>query len=231
MGARPRLRIGVGGGTGAPKLEERKAAADKTMKMKITSAEFIISAVKSSQFPTDGLPEIVFIGRSNVGKSSLINKFLNRKRLAKTSSTPGKTQTINFYRINKKFYLVDLPGFGYAKVPAAVRRSWQRMMGEYMEGRETLRGAFIILDPRRDAGDMEEFVYDWVKGTGIKAVTVFTKADKLSKNKLASRVAKLRKAAPVGDAVIFSALTGAGRAEIGARVREILKDTPDGEAP
>jgi len=190
--------------------------------MKIRSAEFSVCAVTKDQFPTDGLPEIALIGRSNVGKSSLINTLVNRKKLAKTSSTPGKTRTINFYLINGSFYLVDLPGFGYARVPMTVRRSWERMMEGYMEGRETLAGAIVILDPRRDAGDMEGFVYDWVETLGIPVVTVFTKADKLSRNKLSSRTAKLKKALPLGAPVLFSSLTGQGKAELAGRIEAMV---------
>lgn len=190
--------------------------------MKITSAEFSVCAVKEAQYPDDGLPEIALIGRSNVGKSSLINRFVNRKRLAKTSSTPGKTRTINFYRINGSFYLVDLPGFGYARVPLSVKRSWERMMEEYMSGRKTLAGVLVILDPRRDAGDMEEFVYSWAGDLGVPVVTVFTKADKLSANKLSSRLAKIRKTLDVGDPVRFSSVTGAGKMELGKRIQEML---------
>lgn len=190
--------------------------------MKITSAEFALCAVKKGQFPRDGLPEIALVGRSNVGKSSLINTLVNRKRLAKTSSTPGKTQTINFYLINRSFYFVDLPGFGYAKVPMSVRRSWEKMMEGYMGGRETLAGALVILDPRRDAGEMEGFVYNWVETLGIPVVTVLTKADKLSRNKLSSRVAKLKKSLPLKDPVLFSSLSGQGKSELSGRVRAML---------
>ncbi|MFQ5465001.1 MAG: ribosome biogenesis GTP-binding protein YihA/YsxC [Thermodesulfobacteriota bacterium] len=192
--------------------------------MKITSAEFSVCAVTTAQFPTDGLPEIALIGRSNVGKSSLINTLVNRKKLAKTSSTPGKTRTINFYLINRSFYLVDLPGFGYARVPMTVKRSWERMMERYMESREALAGAIVILDPRRDAGDMEGFVYDWVETLGIPVVTVFTKADKLSRNKLSSRTAKLKKALPLTAPVLFSSLTGKGKAELAGRIRAMVAE-------
>lgn len=196
--------------------------------MKIIRAEFASCAVSRDQYPKDGLPEIALIGRSNVGKSSLINTFVNRKKLAKTSSTPGKTRTINFYRINDSFYLVDLPGFGYAKVPATVKRSWERMMADYMEGRKTLVGAMVILDPRRDAGDMEDFVYDWIKRMGIPVVTVFTKTDKLSRNKLSSRLAAIRRSVPIGEPVLFSSLSGAGRLALGKRIHHILAPS-DGE--
>lgn len=189
--------------------------------MKISSAEFIISAVKRSDYPKDGLPEIALIGRSNVGKSSLINSFVNRRHLAKTSSQPGKTQTINFYRINKSFYIVDLPGFGYAKVPLALKKSWEGMMAEYMEGRERLKGAFVILDARRDAGDQETRLYRWLEGLGIPYATVFTKIDKLSKNQLSSRAAAIKKAVRIKDPVLFSAVTGEGRLALGKRISEM----------
>src|SRR4030067_2395521 len=117
--------------------------------MKITKAEFIKSAVTPDQWIGGDLPEIPLIGRSNVGKSSLINTFVNRKGLAKTSSQPGKTRTINFYLLNSSFYLVDLPGFGYAKVSKAERKSWEGMVGGYLERREGIRGARLMLDARR----------------------------------------------------------------------------------
>src|SRR5574340_597218 len=162
--------------------------------MKILTAEFVISAVRSAQYPKDGLPEVALIGRSNVGKSSLINTLVNRRHLAKTSSLPGKTRTINFYRINNGFYLVDLPGFGYANVPMAEKKAWEKMIGKYLEEREHLRAAVVILDPRREAGEEEESLYQWVERLNVPVATVFTKTDKLSANKLSSRVASIKKA-------------------------------------
>lgn len=192
--------------------------------MKITKAEFIKSAVTVDQWVEGDLPEIALIGRSNVGKSSLINTFVNRKGLAKTSSQPGKTRTINFYRINSSFYLVDLPGFGYAKVSKAERKSWEGMIESYLEQRESLRGALLVLDPRRDATDVEVMIYETFTRLGLPLVTVFTKADKLSNNKLNSRLAALRKALPLGSPVLFSSLSGAGKAALGARIYEMLQE-------
>ncbi len=123
--------------------------------MKIHSAEFITSAVKPSQYPPVGLPEVAFAGRSNVGKSSLINTIVNRKRLVKTSRTPGRTQLINFFSINEKLMLVDLPGYGYAKVPAAIRKKWRPMIETYLAWRDSLRGVFLILDVSRSPDERE----------------------------------------------------------------------------
>jgi len=191
--------------------------------MKITKAEFIKSAVTPDQWVDGGLPEIALIGRSNVGKSSLINTFVNRKGLAKTSSQPGKTRTINFYLINSSFYLVDLPGFGYAKVSKAERKSWEGMIEGYLERRESLCGALLILDPRRDATDVEVMIYETFARLGLPLATVFTKADKLSNNKLNSRLSAIRKAIPIGDAVLFSSLSGSGKAALGARISDMLQ--------
>lgn len=190
--------------------------------MKIHSAEFIKSAVKKAQWPAGPIPEIALVGRSNVGKSSLINAFVNRKGLAKTSSQPGKTQMINFYAINGEFRLVDLPGFGYAKVPLQLKRSWEKMLEEYLSERESLTGVIVILDPRRDAGDAERMLFEWIEEFGLPVVTVFTKADKLSKNQLSSRVAKLKKALPVKDPLIFSAVTGEGKIALGRRIHRLI---------
>jgi len=190
--------------------------------MKIQSAEFIKSAPGKAQWPGDNVPEIALIGRSNVGKSSLINTFVNRRGLAKTSSQPGKTQMINFYTINGKFRLVDLPGFGYAKVPLALKKSWKQMMEEYLSERVPLVGVIIILDARRDVGDAEQMLFEWIEEFGLSAVTVFTKADKLSKNQISSRLAKIKKALPFKDPVVFSAVTGEGKVALGKRIQGLL---------
>lgn len=191
--------------------------------MKIKSAEFIKSAVLLKDCPKDTLPEIALIGKSNVGKSSLINRFINRKGLAKTSNTPGKTQTLNFYLINNNFYFVDLPGYGFAKAPAGERRNWQRMIEGYLTTRETLAGGIFILDVRRDPGPRETEIYEWFAECGIPLVTVLNKADKFSKNKLAQRVKLIKKAIPIDDPISFSATSGLGKAELGVRIAELLK--------
>lgn len=191
--------------------------------MKITKAEFISSAAKVSQCPTTGLPEIALIGRSNVGKSSLINAFTNRKALAKTSSQPGKTRLINFYAINSSFCLVDLPGFGYAKVSHDEKRSWEQMVNEYFEKREALKGAIVILDPRRDAGPVEENLFDWIKERGLACAVVFTKIDKLSKNQLSSRMSAIKKELHLEAPVLFSAVSGDGKVALGKRIHEMLE--------
>jgi len=151
--------------------------------MIIKSAEFIKSAAKSSHYPPAQLPEIVFAGRSNVGKSSLINILVNRKRLAKTSSTPGRTQLINFFEINAELVFVDIPGFGYAKVPAAIRRSWAPMIETYLATRRTLKGLVLIMDSRRTPGLEESALVDWLNRHQIATVLVLTKIDKLSRSR------------------------------------------------
>lgn len=151
--------------------------------MIIKSAEFIKSAVKPSQYPAEELPEIAFAGRSNVGKSSLINTLVNRKRLVKTSSTPGRTQLINFFYINKVFTFVDLPGYGYAKVPESVKKSWGPMVETYLSKRKTLKGVVLIMDVRRSPGIEELNFIDWLNYYSIQSILVLTKTDKLSKSK------------------------------------------------
>lgn len=193
--------------------------------MKITSAEFVASAVKSAQFPKDMLPEIALIGRSNVGKSSLINTFVNRKGLAHTSSQPGKTQTINFYRINRAFYIVDLPGFGYAKVPQSIKKDWEKMIGDYLKGRETLAGALVILDPRRDPNDLDRDLFDWLNGLEVAYSVIFTKSDKLSRNQLSSRIAAIKKEIPVHGHIVFSSLSGEGKIPLGKRISEMVEES------
>ena len=151
--------------------------------MKITSAEFVTSATKPSQYPPAFPPEIAFAGRSNVGKSSLINTLVNRRHLVKTSSTPGRTQLINFFDINRQIVFVDLPGYGYAKVPASVRKTWGPMIETYLRGRQTLKGVVIIMDIRRKPGQEELNLLSWLNHYSIAGILVLTKTDKLSKSK------------------------------------------------
>jgi len=181
--------------------------------MIIKSAEFITSAVKKSQYPPEILPEIAFAGRSNVGKSSLINTLVNRKRLVKTSSTPGRTQLINFFDINKNLTFVDLPGYGYARVPAAVRKKWGPMIETYLSTRQTLKGVVIIMDIRRLPREEEHNLIHWLAHYSIAGILVLTKTDKLSKTKLIKQQAAIVKALAVEkeDVILFSAKTRRGR--------------------
>ncbi len=181
--------------------------------MKILSADFVTSATKPSQYPPAGLPEIAFAGRSNVGKSSLINVLVNRKRLVKTSSTPGRTQLLNFFDINGKLAFVDLPGYGYAKVPASVRRNWGPMIETYLSTRKTLKGVVLIMDIRRVPRREEFDLLEWLDNYSIETIIVLTKADKLSKTKQAkqqSTVAKDLNMDPK-ELVLFSAKSRLGK--------------------
>ena len=181
--------------------------------MIIKSAEFVTSAVKQSQYPPEVLPEIAFAGRSNVGKSSLINTLINRKRLVKTSSTPGRTQLINFFDINNNLTFVDLPGYGYAKVPAAVRKKWGPMIETYLSSRKTLKGVVIILDIRRQTREEEQNLIHWLAHYSIASILVLTKTDKLSKTKVTKQHHAIVQslAAKKEDAILFSAKTRRGK--------------------
>lgn len=149
--------------------------------MIIRSAEFVVSAAGPAQYPPEELPEVAFAGRSNVGKSSLINTLVNRRHLVKTSSTPGRTQLLNFFRINAACHFVDLPGFGYARVPAHIRKKWGPMVEHYLANRKTLKSVVLIMDIRRTPGPEEKQLIGWLDGLGIPPVLVLTKTDKLSK--------------------------------------------------
>ena len=181
--------------------------------MIIKSAEFVTSAVKTAQYPSEALPEIAFAGRSNVGKSSLINTLVNRKHLVKTSSTPGRTQLINFFDINKNLTFVDLPGYGYAKVPVAVRKKWGPMIETYLSTRQTLKGVVIIMDIRRLPREEEQNLIHWLAHYSIASILVLTKTDKLSKTKLIKQQAAIVQALSVAkeDVILFSAKTRRGK--------------------
>jgi GTP-binding protein len=161
--------------------------------MQVLRAEFVTSAAGSTGFPADGLPEIAVVGRSNVGKSSLLNKLAQRRALARTSATPGKTRLVNFFQIERRerppLLLVDLPGYGWARVARKERAEWQRLIEGYLEGRRPLRGVLLLLDARRDPGDDERDFLPWLAAAGVPVLLVVTKMDKL---RAAERETRLR---------------------------------------
>jgi len=182
--------------------------------MKVTEAEIIISAVRPEQYPNDALPEIALAGRSNVGKSSLINKMIQRKGLARTSSKPGKTQTLNFYRINQRFYFVDLPGYGYAKVSKKQREAWGRMIEEYLLQRKMLKVVLLIIDFRHPPTKDDQLMYDWLTHYHLPVIIVGTKADKIPKGKWEKHRKILKETLqikPEETIILFSAETGFGK--------------------
>jgi GTP-binding protein len=160
--------------------------------MKIRSADFILSASSPWQFPPPTLPEIAFAGRSNVGKSTLINSLLNRKKLVKTSSTPGKTQLINFFNINDKFHFVDLPGYGFAKVPENVRKQWQRLIEAYLQERETLRNVVLIVYSRHGPTAQDRQLKDWLDYYERPVLIVASKIDKLKRGQIQKHLKIIR---------------------------------------
>ncbi len=194
--------------------------------MKITSVTFVKSATHPAHYPEGDFPEVAFAGRSNVGKSSLINTLVNRKKLAKTSSTPGKTRLINFYLINNRLSFVDLPGYGFAKVSLAMKKSWGPMIETYLKERKHLRLVVLILDMRRDPSEEDLSLARWLSYYHRPVVFILTKADKLSKNQTLVRVRKIREALE-GDndveIILFSAKTGLGKEAIWRKLIELVE--------
>ena len=183
--------------------------------MKVTDARFIKSVYHLPDLPKPLLPELAFSGRSNVGKSSLINVLLNRKGFAKTSSTPGRTQSINFMEINSSFYFVDLPGYGYANVPLAVRKKWQPLIEGYLAQRTTLRLLVLLADIRREPQEDEELFVAWLKQLDIPLLVVLTKIDKVKKNIHVTSLRQWKKRLDIDEKIVlFSAVTGEGKEKI-----------------
>lgn len=192
--------------------------------MIIRSAKFVCSAVTPGHYPPDDLPEVAFAGRSNVGKSSLINKILNRKKLVRTSKTPGRTQLLNFFEINELWRFVDLPGYGYAKVPAEVQKRWRPMVESYLTTRVNLRGMVWLLDIRREVSKEDLTLWDWLQAKQITVIIVITKADKLSKNKRNKQAASIAKSLGrnAQELIQFSATSGEGKDKIWQALRQLL---------
>ena len=189
-------------------------------------ATFLKSAFDESQYPPPDRPEVAFAGRSNVGKSSLLNALVNRKNLARTSSTPGRTQALNFFRVNDRFTFVDLPGYGYARVSREVKRSWRGMVEAYIKNRPNLKAVVVIVDVRRDLEEDDRSLMEWLKQEGKNVLPIFTKVDKLTRKERDARVRDMeREISEIASQkpILFSAKTGEGRKEVWDRFLSLLK--------
>lgn len=194
--------------------------------MKIRKVELESVAAKPIQYPEEGLTEIALAGRSNVGKSSLINTLINRNNFARTSGQPGKTQTINFYNINGEFRIVDLPGYGYAKVSMTERQRWANMIEKYLTTRESLKEVVLLLDIRHEPGEHDKMMYDWIKSFGYKGYIIATKADKISKGQWQKHTSIIKKSLEVAstDLIIpFSAAKKLNVDKVWGTIESILE--------
>ena len=190
--------------------------------MKITSAEFVKSAFDEQQWPRGDSPEVAFLGRSNVGKSSLMNSLLGVRGLARTSRTPGRTQALNFFLINKWFHFVDLPGYGYARVPQAVRAAWGEIVTSYLAKRPSLVLSIHVVDSRHEPTKLDLQLRAWLASHEKPFLTVATKSDKLSQNELRRNIARARDMLGGGAIIAYSAVTLRGRDEVWRAIEEVL---------
>jgi GTP-binding protein len=198
--------------------------------MVIKSTELETVCGITSKLPDNQLPEIAFAGKSNVGKSSLINGILNRKALARTSSQPGKTQTINFYNINKSLYFVDLPGYGYAKVSVEIRAKWGKMIERYLNTSKQLKKVFLLIDIRHVPSENDCIMYDWIVDNGYQPVIICTKLDKIKRSQVQKNLKQIREKlnlVPGTKMIAFSAQTKQGRDEIWRLIDESLDKTQE----
>ena len=191
--------------------------------MKVTNTEFITGAVSSKQYPKGSLPEFAFVGRSNVGKSSLIRSLLNRKKLVRISSSPGKTREINFFRINEKLMFADLPGYGFARVTPALQKQWKKMIEEYLINRQPLKAIVFLIDIRRKPTELDLTLKEWLEELGREYILVITKSDKLSGTER-SKQTKIIKSAFMGEnclaAVTYSSKNHLGRKELWGQLQK-----------
>ncbi|MBC7797731.1 MAG: YihA family ribosome biogenesis GTP-binding protein [Pyrinomonadaceae bacterium] len=192
--------------------------------MKITSAEFVKSAFAEEHWTKDNLPEIAFLGRSNVGKSSLINSLLTRKGLARTSNTPGRTQSLNFFLINQKFHFVDLPGYGYAKVSKTMRAEWGKMAEEYLANRRQLVLFIQLVDSRHAPTELDKQLYEWLRHHEKHSIVVATKADKISSKELQTNLEVFKENLPDTEIIAFSATKKTGRDAVWEQIQSALKN-------
>jgi len=192
--------------------------------MDFSKIDFLLSVHSLKQLPEEGMPEIAFAGRSNVGKSSLMNKLIGRKALVKVSARPGKTQGLNYFQVGEQFHLVDLPGYGYAKVPKGMKDAWQSLISSYLENRATLRCVVVIIDIRHEAKAQDTQLLEWLRDKSIPCLPVYTKIDKLSGSARGKNAQILDKGHGINldERVLFSAKTGQGRDELIAALQSFL---------
>lgn len=194
--------------------------------LEINKAEFITSAVEPKQYPLEDMPYIAFVGKSNVGKSSMINKLTNRRRLAKTSGQPGKTRLINFFKINDAFYLVDLPGYGYARVSQKEKESWGKMIETFLTSVENLAAVIQLVDIRHEPTEDDRIMIDWIRYYNMPLIILATKADKLGKSRIKPRLADIKKTLNLPkevDVIAFSSETNIGRLELLEAIQGLIK--------
>lgn len=194
--------------------------------LKVKNVSLDIVCGVTSTLPDTRRPEVAFAGKSNVGKSSLINALVNRKALARTSANPGKTRTINFYRVNESFYLVDLPGYGYASASMKEREAWGKMVERYLNTSKNLRAVFLLVDIRHAPSANDKMMYEWIVTGGYQPVIIATKADKIKRSQLEKQKKLIRETLELpeeADIILFSSVTKAGRDEILARMGEAVE--------
>lgn len=184
-------------------------------------ASFVTSATQPREYPNRPLPRIAFVGRSNVGKSSLINSLVGRKKLARTSSSPGRTRLINFFLVDSKWLFVDLPGYGYAKVSRSERERWGPMVEEYLRGDQDLKLLILLVDARHKPSNLDQVMREWLEQYGIPHLIVATKADKLSANQLQKSLKRIRETFNADLVLPYSAHTGAGKKELWRIIQEV----------
>jgi GTP-binding protein len=194
--------------------------------VKINSARFVKSATRPAEFPRDQRPEIAFCGRSNIGKSSLLNTLTNAHGLARTSSSPGRTQTINFFLVDERLYFVDLPGYGYAKVPKAVKETWGTMIEGYLQNRDPLKLALMLVDSRIPPVESDMIMKRWLDHHRIPNAVVLTKTDKISRNQLNQALRTSAETLNTKEIIPFSAVTGSGKDAILTRIQTALDHFP-----
>jgi GTP-binding protein len=187
------------------------------------NATFVGSYKDVRRIPADNRPQIAFAGRSNVGKSTLLNKLVGRKKLAKTSKTPGRTQMINFFLINDRYYFVDLPGYGYAKASPRAKKEWGRLVDKYLENSPQLKGIVFLLDCRRDPNEDDLIMIDWIESSAIRYAFVLTKADKLSKSRIKNKADEIENAFRQKP-ILFSSLSGSGKVELARWIESVVTD-------
>lgn len=194
--------------------------------MRISSARFVKSAKQANDFPKDRKPEIAFCGRSNSGKSSLLNALTNSQGLARTSASPGRTQLINFFLVDGQTYYVDLPGYGYAKVPRGIRDTWGEMIEGYLRNREPLKLAIMLVDSRIPPTDSDQTMKGWLDHFGIPNLIVLTKSDKISRNELTKALKISAETLQTKEIIAFSAITGFGKDAVLKKIRDAIDHKP-----